>query len=310
MTAKPAMFNAIYQDFFGLTAAPFGITPDTDFFYANPSHRQALETLAFALQMGEGFVKVTGEVGTGKTLLSRLLFRRLQDEFATAWIPNPRMSDHALWAAVADELEMPVDESTGETDFHKRIGHHLVWLHAQGKPVVLVIDEAQAMGIEALETVRLLTNLETEKRKLLQVVLFGQPELDDQLAQREVRQIRQRITFSYRLQPLDRRAVGEYLEHRLRRAGLNGTNPFSPRAVNRIARASGGVPRLVNIIAHKSLMLAYGQGKHRVGARIASRAAMDTEGAAHGMPRWPLMAVSALFLVGIGALASYGVTHL
>ncbi|MGM0517655.1 MAG: ExeA family protein [Pseudomonadota bacterium] len=300
----------MYQDFYGLSAPPFGITPDTEFFYANQSHQKALQTLAFALREGEGFVKVTGEVGTGKTLLVRMLLKELGDDFSTAWIPNPRMSDHSLWSALGDELAMNDSESATPADFHKRLGEHLVSLHKAGRPVVLVIDEAQAMGTEGLETVRLLTNLETEKRKLLQVVLFGQPELDELLARQEVRQLRQRITFSYRLSPLSRRAVREYLDHRLRRAGYNGAFPFTAVAVQRITRASGGVPRLVNIVAHKSLMLGYGRGRRRIGGRLVDLAVRDTEGASPGRGPFRLVAwsIALMVLTGVGVTLGVGLT--
>jgi MSHA biogenesis protein MshM len=310
MSSRTTMPTAIYQDFYGLSAPPFGITPDTAFFYAHRAHREALQTLAFALREGEGFVKVTGEVGTGKTLLLRMLLKELGEDFSTAWIPNPRMSDQALWAALADELGMYDRASAAPADFHKRLGEHLVSLHKAGRPVVLVIDEAQAMGIEGLETVRLLTNLETEKRKLLQVVLFGQPELDDLLARPEVRQLRQRITFSYRLSPLSRRAVREYLDHRLRRAGYDGAFPFSAGAVRGISRASGGVPRLVNIVAHKSLMLGYGRGRRRIDARLVDLAVRDTEGASRGrgLFRFVIWSIALMVLTGVGVTLGAGLT--
>ncbi len=304
---------AIYQQHFGLHEPPFGITPNTGFFYAHPAHRQALDTLLVALRSGEGFVKVTGEVGTGKTLLCRMLLNHLREDFVTAWIPNPRMSDLGLWTAVADELEMPADDLPGEDGragfdenrFHKRLGAHLVRQHAQGRPVVLVIDEAQALGVEGLETVRLLTNLETERRKLLQVVLFGQPELDALLRRDEARQLRQRITFAQRLEPLSRPAVAEYLDHRLRRAGYAGSQPFTPGALRIIARASGGIPRLVNILAHKSLMLAYGRGGRRVDRRLARLAVADTEGARRPAAPLPWL-LGGLAAVGLAAGAWWG----
>lgn len=308
MSRRNAMPAAIYQDFYGLSAPPYGLTPDTAFFYANRSHREALQTLGFALRVGEGFVKVTGEVGTGKTLLLRMLLRELGEEFSTAWIPNPRMSDQALWAALADELGMQDGAAAAAADFHKRLGEHLVTLHKADRPVVLVIDEAQAMGIDGLETIRLLTNLETEKRKLLQVVLFGQPELDELLGRPEVRQLRQRITFSYRLTPLSRRAVREYLDHRLRRAGYDGAFPFSAGAVRRIGRASGGIPRLINIVAHKALMLGYGRGQSRIDARLVDLAVRDTEGAFRGRGPFRLFSwsIALVLLAGVGLALGTG----
>lgn len=270
----------MYLDHFGLHELPFSLTPDTDFFFAYGHHRDALETLAVALANGEGFIKVTGEVGTGKTLLCRMLLNTLGDGFYTAYIPNPYLSVPALSAALADELGLKLPSGLDQHRVLKELTRRLLELSNSGKRVVLCIDEAQAMPMETLEALRLLTNLETEKRKLLQVVLFGQPELDERLALPSVRQLRQRITFTYCLRPFDRGGVESYLNHRLLVAGSNGAVRFTAGAIRRLFVASRGFPRLVNILAHKALMAAYGRGAHTISASHVKMAVADTEGAA------------------------------
>jgi MSHA biogenesis protein MshM len=269
----------MYLSFFGLNEAPFSLTPDTAFYFGNPSHQEALNTLLMALQMGEGFIKVTGEVGTGKTLLCRKLLRELADDdgVATAYVPNPAVTPSALRYALSDELGIRYHRNMGQHQAMKLINACLVEHRAAGRRVVLIIDEAQALPEDCLEAVRLLTNLETEKSKLLQVVLIGQPELDLQLSRPSVRQLRQRITFSYTLRPMDSQGVAGYLSHRMAVAGYSGARLFDEAAVRVITRASLGIPRLVNILAHKSLLAAFGEGRSRVTRRHLRRAIADTE---------------------------------
>lgn len=278
----------MYLQHFGLREAPFSITPDTDFFYAHRAHEEALAVLRVALADGEGFIKITGEIGTGKTLLCRKLLGSLPREMISAWLPNPQFDAAGLQAAFAEELGIDTRRLSAHA-VHKRLGERLIEHHARGRRVVLVIDEAQALGEQGLEAVRLLTNLETEKTKLLQVVLFGQPELDAILARPSIRQLRQRITFGYVLAPLDADSVGDYLGHRMRRAGYNGTQVFAPPAARMLARASRGVPRLVNILAHKSLLSAFGTGAQQVQRLHARRAIRDTPDARQSAVRrwWP-----------------------
>ncbi len=266
----------IYLAHFGLRELPFSITPDTSFFCSCESIRTALETLRFAAANGEGFIKITGEVGTGKTLLCRKFLGSLNANWVAAYIPNPNIAPRTLLRAVAEELDCRAGADADEHMLMRAINARLLALARDSKRPILCIDEAQAMPIETLEMVRLLTNLETEKRKLLQVVLFGQPELDDKLARPEIRQLRQRITFEHRLAPLTREETGEYLAHRLVVAGYGGANPFTRAAVRCIYRASGGVPRLANVLAHKTLLLAYGRGVREVRWIDAYRAAQDT----------------------------------
>jgi len=267
----------MYRPHFHLTDAPFRLTPDTEFFYPGSVHQEALNVLLVALADGEGFVKITGEVGLGKTLLCRALLAQLDDGFQSCWIPNPDQSPASMRAALARELGIEVPRNPGAELLLQLITARLLELVATGKRVVLLIDEAQALPTPTLEAVRLLTNLETERRKLLQVVLFGQPELDRRLAQPGLRQLLQRISFSHRLQPLDERAVVDYVRHRLRVAGHPDGDLFSAAALRQLARSSGGVPRLINILAHKALLAAWGRGRARVGRAELARAEADTE---------------------------------
>lgn len=269
----------MYETHFGLREPPFGITPDTSFAYACNSHQEALNTLLVAARNGEGFMKVTGEVGTGKTLLCRRFLAALDTRFVSAYIPNPYLEPRTLMFALSDELGVSLPREADQHQLLKELSRALLNFARQGKTVVVCLDEAQAMPQETLEALRLLTNLETEKRKLLQVVLFGQPELDTRLSHDAVRQLRQRITFQYRLTALTRDEVEHYLAHRLRVAGYHGNRLFQAAAVRELHRASHGVPRLINIIAHKSLLLAFGEGLQQVLLRHVRSAAADTPAA-------------------------------
>ncbi len=272
----------MYLEHYGLRELPFSLTPDTSFFFGYGHYRDAYNTLMVALENGEGFIKVTGEVGTGKTLLCRKLLNSLGNDYASAYIPNPYLTPSALILAVADELGLELNTKEGTHRALKQITQRLLALGNEGKKVVLCIDEAQAMPEQTLETLRLITNLETEKRKLLHVVLFGQPELDERLEKKSARQLRQRITFSYTLQPIDATGIAAYLQHRLLVAGGNGEVSFDSGAVKQLYRGSGGFPRLINILAHKALMLGYGQGIKQISAAQIKAAIRDTEGANQG----------------------------
>lgn len=270
----------MYEAHFGLRHPPFGLTPDTRFYFAEASHQEALNTLLVALRSGEGFLKVTGEVGLGKTLLCRQLLNALGSggEFVAAYVPNPAVSPRGLLLTVAEELGCAPGTDATPEQLLKAINQQLVANAGRHVRTALVVDEAQALSDETLEAIRLLTNLETETDKLLQVVLFGQPELDQRLARPELRQLRQRITFSYRLQPLSREQFAAYVRHRLEVAGAAGAL-FGDDAIRVLFRASRGTPRLANILCHKALLAAFGPGRTAVDRRDALDAVYDTEGA-------------------------------
>jgi MSHA biogenesis protein MshM len=290
----------LYLSHFGLREPPFGITPDTSFFYACQSMQETLNTLLVAAANGEGFIKITGEVGTGKTLLCRKFLAALDDTWATAYLPNPNLEPRALLLALADELRLNLPADLPQHQLMKRLNLAMLDFARKSKRVLVCLDEAQAMPLETLETLRLITNLETEKRKLMQVVLFGQPELEEKLSHNSIRQLRQRITFQHRLGTLTRLETEHYLSHRLAVAGYRGDRVFTRAAVGILHRSSRGVPRLVNILANKALMLAYGQGTHRADWTHARGAVADTPAAAswRGLLAW--LAVACIAGSGIG----------
>lgn len=271
----------MYSRHFSLREAPFSITPDSSFFYPHEGVQAALNMLLVALRSGEGFLKIVGEVGCGKTVLCRQLLKMLQGESVTAYIPNPDMGPDDLLMALVLELSVVVAPPLNRHKVLNALRDCLLEHAEAGRRVVICIDEAQAIPLRTLESLRLLSNLETEKNKLLQIVLLGQPELDEKLSHPEVRQILQRITFSEYLGPMPEQRVAAYLVHRLRTAALNeatDTLVFEPAAAQALAGFSRGVPRLVNILAHKCLMLAYGENEHRVNVRHVRLAAADTPG--------------------------------
>ena len=298
----------MYTAHFGLRELPFGITPDTSFFFGAPQSQEALNTLLVAARGGEGFIKITGEVGTGKTLLCRKFMATLGEEFVTAYIPNPYLEPRTLMLALADELEVAYDKDVDQHQVLKAITHRLLALASDGKRVLLCLDEAQAMPVETLEALRLLTNLETEKRKLLQIVLFGQPELNRKLELQSIRQLAQRITFHYHLGPLTRDDLDYYVAHRLRVAGYDGARLFSRGAVARLYVASGGVPRLVNILAHKALMLCYGQGRQQVERAHVLAAARDTLATSRRAP-WAVLAGALAAVLAVAAGVAWALSH-
>lgn len=266
---------AIYQQQFGLSQSPFSLTPDTDLFLNTQTHRDALNTLLTSLRYSEGFIKVVGEVGTGKTLLCRKLLSLLDDSYITCYVTNPYLSPDELKVYLATEIGADVTPDMPMQQIFMATNQRLLELAGESKQVVLVIDEAQAMPVDTIEALRLLTNLETEKRKLLQVILFGQPELDELLAQKGLRQLKQRIVFSEYLHPFNRRGTEVYIHHRL--AAVGGSEAqFTRVACWMIDAASKGVPRLINVMAHKAMLAAYGKGAHKVTSKEAAKAIFDT----------------------------------
>ncbi len=266
----------MYEQFFGLREKPFSLTPDTEYFYRYSGHQEAINVLLVALRNGEGFVRVIGEVGTGKTLLCRQLLKLLQNDCATVYLPNPLLTPHELYQAIASELELTIADGATVQQLHQRILEELIRLRDAKRPLVVLIDEAQAMPYSSLEAIRLLSNLETEKEKLLHIFFFAQPEFEQRLAQTELRQLRQRITYSYRLATLRQQELPGYLTHRLKVAGYSGVDLFLPAAIKLLYKASGGVPRLINLLAHKTMLSAYGKGLRQIDRKQAQLAIKDT----------------------------------
>lgn len=289
----------MYLSHFGLTELPFSLTPNTQFYCALAPHNEAMDVLITALNMGEGFIKVTGEVGTGKTLLCRKLLNSFDDSTIVAYIANSYLSPDELRYAIANELQIDISSDLDQQSLSQKIQDQLLALNHQGKRVVLIIDEAQCLSWDALEAVRLFTNLETETRKLIQVVLFGQPELDSRLANQKVRQLRQRISFSYTLRAMTNAEVAYYIRHRLEVAGAEQAKDlFSNKVCLLIAKASRGIPRLVNLLSHKVLIQGYGEGTQKAKVGYVYSAAQDTEDCRLRRSRiWP-MYLALLLVIG------------
>ena len=266
----------LYLDHFGLDEPPFRITPHTDFFFDGADRGATLDALLYAILHDEGIVKVSGEVGSGKTMLCRVLMERLPEQVEIVYLANPSLARDEMLHAVADDLG--VEFSQGRiTVALRELEEHLIDLYAEGRRVVILIDEAHAMPEDTLEQVRLLSNLESNRHKLLQIVLFGQPELDAVLNKPSMRQLKDRITHSFRMRPLSEDEIGKYLTFRMRAAGYRGPDVFSPRAIAMIAKAASGLTRRVNILADKSLLAAFTESKHAVTARQARTAIRDSE---------------------------------
>lgn len=284
------------EQYYGLQQSPFGLTPNTEFYVELPSQQQAFELLLFALSSGEGFIKITGEVGTGKTLLCRRLLNSLAaDNICSAYIPNPALSAEGLWRAIARELGLNSDDKS-ELQVQEDIQQRLLQFALTGQPVTLIIDEAQCMPDDTLEALRLISNLETERQKLVQIVLFGQPELNVTLAKPRFRQLLQRITYSADLGPLNNsEALAVYLQQRLSIAGYRGMPLFQTSALKHLWQASRGIPRLVNILAAKTLLVGYGNGSRQLESHHVARAVADTEGAYPASPDWSWLRFTTLF---------------
>jgi MSHA biogenesis protein MshM len=297
---------SLYLDHFGLREAPFRITPHTDFFFDGADRGATLDALLYATLHEEGIVKVVGEVGSGKTMLCRVLIERLPAHVETVYLANPSFSRDQILYAVAEELniEFARDRVTGALH---ALQERLIESYAKGRRTVILIDEAHAMPEETLEQVRLLSNLETSRHKLLQIVLFGQPELDEVLGLSSMRQLKDRITHGFRMRPLSTAEVATYLSFRMRAAGYRGPDLFSAPAVAYMARAAGGLSRRINILADKALLAAYGEGTHAVGMKQARAAVADSEFASRWRRPRSLAALGATaaagVLVGLGAYA-------
>lgn len=266
----------MYLQHFGLREAPFRITPHTEFFFAGANRGATLEALLYAITAGEGMVKVTGEVGSGKTMLCRVLMERLPETVETIYLAVPSLSRDEMLVAIAGDLGIDT-AGASTTKLVRSLQEKLIEVHATGRQVVTLIDEAHAMPLATLEEIRLLSNLETGKEKLLQIVLFGQPELDQHLALPAMRQLKERITHAFTLAPLPSKEVSEYVNFRLRAAGYHGPELFPPEALRIITEASEGLTRRINIFADKTLLAAFAAGTHTVTPDHARAAVSDTQ---------------------------------
>jgi len=271
----------MYLLHFGLSELPFTLTPNTSLFHALPPHLEAIQTTLAALEMGEGIIQISGEVGTGKTLVCRMLITQLPQQFELAYLPTPAANGHELRVALARELK--IDAEGDNTTLTEHLQQALIARKAEGKSVVVLLDEAQALSDDTLEVIRLLGNLETEHEKLLHIVLLGQPELDLRLGQHHMRQFRQRITFRASLRPLDLAETISYIEFRLGSAGCERAL-FELNQYREIWKASQGIPRLINQLCHKALIAACSSNTQSVGRKEVLMAIKDTLGARQ--PKW------------------------
>lgn len=291
----------MYLNFFGLTKEPFKITPDPSFFFSGSNRGAVLEALRYAIARGEGIVKVVGEVGSGKTMLCRMLERELPENCEIIYLDNPRLDADEILHAIAYELRLPVEVSASKLEVLSCLQRHLVEKHANNRRIVMFIEEAQGMTVDTLEEVRMLSNLETTQEKLLQIVLFGQPELNDKLARHEIRQLRERITYTFDLAALNKADVRDYIHTRLRASGFRGNALFTDSAVRVLTRYSKGLLRRINVLSDKAMLAAFSRGERVVGPKHVRLAARDS-GFASGTRLTQRWAFGLGFVVVLGAL--------
>ncbi len=300
----------MYKEYFGLKEDPFSIAPDPQFLYMSGRHREALAHLIYGMKADSGFVLLTGEVGTGKTTVCRCLLGQIPEDSEIAFILNPKLSVVELLATICDELGIAYPANNQSVKiFIDRINLYLLNAHSEGKRTVLIIDEAQNLSVDVLEQIRLLTNLETDKRKLLQVVMLGQPELNHLLERPELRQLSQRVTARYHLEPLGKGDIEGYLTHRLAVAGVE--RPLFPqKTITKLYSLSGGVPRLINLLCDRALLGAYVKGENIVSPSLLTEAASEVFGKkSHGLEtktnywQW-------LLIVLLGSLLVFGIIFL
>lgn len=295
----------MYLDHFGLREAPFRITPHTEFFFAGANRGATLEALIYAVTHDEGIVKVSGEVGSGKTMLCRMLLEKLPEHVETVYLSNPSLSRNEIFHAIAEELQTPIPEGNAHLVL-RALQDRLLEIYAAGRQVVIMIDEAHAMPAETLEEIRLLSNLESSRHKLLHIVLFGQPELDERLSGTNMRQLKERITHNFALEPLRRNDIGSYLMFRIRAAGYRGPDLFTPSAIQLVSRASEGLTRRINILADKAMLSAFSENKHLIDRRQVKAAIRDAQfnPMRDGKP-WPFMWIAGAALVMVVASAAF-----
>lgn len=290
----------MYFAHFGLKEPPFKITPNTEVFFKGGNRGAVLDALLYAITSGEGIVKVVGEVGSGKTMLCRMLQTMLPENVESIYLANPSVAPEDVLHAIAFELQLKLPKAADRLKVMQALQTHLLKRHEAGKQVVIFVEEAQGMPLATLEEIRLLSNLETKHDKLLQIVLFGQPELDENLNQTNIRQLRERITHSFHLAPLPINVIGEYLIFRLRSAGYFGPPLFTQNAVKKLSNASEGLVRRVNILADKALLAAYAEGGYQVTAKHVLAAISDSE---FGMEQAKVAAKKKKWLMWGGMLA-------
>ncbi len=298
----------MYYEYFGLKQPPFKITPDTSLFFPGGDRGAILDALIYAIVSGEGIVKLVGEVGSGKTTLCRMLEKELPDNIEIVYLANPSLSPDNILHAIAFELGLHVNANESRLQVMNELQNYLLERHAENKQVVVFVEEAQSMPIATLEEIRLLSNLETANSKLLQIVIFGQPELDSMIARQEIRQLKERITYSFYLSPLKPHEIREYINSRLRACGYRSVELFNDRAIKAIANYSKGLLRRINILADKSLLATYAANLNTVTAKQVELAANETEfhsGAKGRQYNWSLIFGSLLILIAVMVAIPY-----
>lgn len=266
----------MYLNHFGLAQQPFQLTPDTTLFFSGSERGAALKALQFTVEEGIGITKVIGEIGTGKTMLCHMLARNLPRHIDVIYIVNPSLSPIEMLVTLAIEMNIPAQESWPKTKLMHALMHHLLLRFSQKRQVVVLIEEAQAMPIDTLEEIRLLSNLETGQSKLLQIILFGQPELDDHLNQQNIRQLKDRIHYQFYLKPFTFREVETYLHHRLSASGYSGSKLFSESAIKSLQKYSKGLARRINLLADKSMLIAFANNRKNIRSADVKEAAEDS----------------------------------
>jgi general secretion pathway protein A len=271
---------AIYGRYFGLRHEPFSIAPDPRYLYMSERHREALAHLLYGVRGGGGFVLLTGEIGAGKTTVCRCFLEQVPPDVTVGYVFNPRQNVEELLESICEEFRIPLPAAPrrGTKPLVDALNQFLLQAHAQGRSSVLIIDEAQNLGVEVLEQLRLLTNLETSQRKLLQIILIGQPELRDMLDRPALEQLAQRVIARYHLQALDAEDTARYIRHRLSISGIGAVQPFGPAAVARIHEISRGVPRRINLLCDRALLGAYAQDRASVDVGMVEQAAAEVFG--------------------------------
>jgi general secretion pathway protein A len=300
----------MYTEFFGLNEKPFSLTPDPRFLFLSESHREALAHLLYGIEQGEGFIAVTGEVGTGKTTLCRTLLQRLSSDTEVAFVFNPILSGYELLRAVSNEFGL-ITEGYSRADLNDQLNQFLLQTSRANRRALLIVDESQNLDPATLEELRLLSNLETSSSKLIQIVLFGQPELDDMLDSRELRQLRQRITVRWALSPLNAAETRDYVRHRLKIAGCRECNIFTDKALREVQRRAGGIPRLINVLCDRAMLAGYTNRAPIMEPKTIDRAAREILSARSRRRSWRSVLRRAfpaaiLLAAGVAALSWFG----